>query len=291
MAAPLSSKKEVIHANRQPRAHAPRMLDVASHRVAPDTWLILNLYQVDPSTYLPVNSLVILGQEPIVVDTGAPIHTASWFSQVFSLVDPEDIRWIYLSHDDGDHMGSLHQLLELAPNATLVVNFFITERLALERALPLDRMIWLGPGDHLDAGDRRLHLLVPPIFDGPATRALYDERSAVLWAVDSFAAMTPGAVHEVGDVPADLYDETFALLNSLVSPWHQWLDPVKYAAHVAKVEGLRPRAVASAHGPVLRGTAITDAFARVRAMAGQPIVQPPGQSLLDELVADLLATD
>lgn len=268
---------------------APMVPSVAPHRVAADTWLIPNLAVTGPDTYLPVNSMVILGKEPIVVDTGAPIHTESWFRQVFSLVDPEDIRWIYLSHDDGDHTGSLHRLLELAPNARLVVNFFITERLALEKALPLERMVWLGPGDHLDAGDRRLHLVVPPIFDGPTTRALYDERSEVLWAVDSFAAMAPGAVHDFEDVPTDLYDETFRLLNSLVSPWHQWLDPTKYARHVDRVEGLQPKAVASAHGPVLRGDAITDAFRRVRAMAGQPIVEPPGQSLLDELIAEVTA--
>ncbi len=268
--------------------HTPPVPSVAPYRVATDTWLVPNLAPAGPDVFLPVNSMVILGQEPIVVDTGAPIHTDSWFSQVFSLVDPEDIRWIYLSHDDGDHTGSLHRLLELAPNATLVVNFFITERLALEKALPLDRMIWLGPGDHLDAGDRRLRLIVPPIFDGPTTRALFDERTSVLWAVDSFAAMAPGAVHDVADLPADLYDETFRQLNSLVSPWHQWLDPARYARHVADVEALRPRAVASAHGPVLTGAAIGDAFARVRAMAGQPIVEPPGQALLDELVAAIV---
>jgi flavorubredoxin len=272
-------------------ALAPTVPSVAPHRITADTFLIPNLAHVGPDTYLPVNSMVILGQEPIIVDTGAPIHTESWFSQVFSLVDPEDIRWIYLSHDDGDHMGSLHRLLELAPNARLVVNFFITERLALEKALPLERMVWLGPGDHLDAGDRRLHLVVPPIFDGPTTRALYDERSEVLWAVDSFAAMAPGAVHEFEDLPPDLYDETFRLLNSLVSPWHQWLDPTRYARHVDDLEGLQPKAVASAHGAVLRGPAITDAFARVRAMAGQPIVQPPGQALLDQLVASIVAVD
>ncbi len=64
-------------------------------------------------------------------------------------------------------------------------------------------MVWLGRGEHLDAGDRRLRLLVPPVFDGPATLALYDERTsvlwAVLWAVDSFAALAPEAVHAVAD--------------------------------------------------------------------------------------------
>jgi flavorubredoxin len=239
--------------------------------------------------FLPVNSMLIRGAEPIVVDTGAPAHREHWFEQVFSLVEPEDVRWVFLSHDDSDHMGNLHELLELCPNATLVANFFITERVALERPLDITRMRWVGPGESFDAGDRRLHLIVPPIFDGPTTRALYDEKTAVLWAVDSFAAMAPGAVHDVADVPRPLFEETFSLLNSLVSPWHQWLDPVRYRAHTDAVEGLGLLAVASAHGPVLTGSSIPDAFDRVRAMAGQPIVPPPGQPLLDELVAAALA--
>jgi flavorubredoxin len=233
--------------------------------------------------------MVLRGAEPVVVDTGAPIHRDSVLQQVFSLVEPEDVRWIYLSHDDGDHTGALHELLAACPNATLVVNFFITERLALERALPLDRMVWLGPGDALDAGDRTLRLVVPPIFDGPTTRALFDERTRVLWSVDSFAALSPGAGYEHTDIPPDLYDETFSLLNSLISPWHQWLDANRYAAHVREVSRLEPAATASAHGPILRGAAIDDAFERVVAMAGQPIVAPPGQPLLDELVATVVA--
>src|SRR3954454_24677268 len=84
-----------------------------------------------------------------------------------------------------------------------------------------------------------------------------------------------------------MYDETFRLLNSLVSPWHQWLDPVKYGAHVDAVARLDPVATASARGPVLRGAAIADAFDRVRAMAGEPIVAPPGQELLDQIGAEL----
>lgn len=262
---------------------------VAPYRIADDSWLIPNLVPAEPGTFVPVNSMVIRGEQPIVVDTGAPIHRESVLEQVFSLVDPEDIRWIYLSHDDGDHTGALHDLLERAPNATLVGNFFLTERLNLERRLPIERMVWLGPGDTLDAGDRRLHLVVPPIFDGPTTRALFDERTRVLWSVDSFAALSVGAGHERGDVPDEVYDETFRLFNSLISPWHQWLDAAKYARHVDGLARLDPIATASAHGPVLRGAAIGDAFDRVKAMAGQPIVEPPGQPVLDQLVAQLTA--
>ena len=41
---------------------------------------------------------------------------------------------------------------------------------------------------------------------------------------------------------------------------HQWLDADKYGRHVDRVASLEPVATASAHGPVLRGAAIEDAF-------------------------------
>jgi flavorubredoxin len=267
----------------------PTIPTTAPVKVAADTYLIPNLASAGPDQFVPVNSLVILGEEPIVVDTGAPVHREHWLEQVYSLVDPEDIRWVFLSHEDGDHTGSLDQVLEAAPKATLVMNFFSTERLALERPVALERMIWRDFGEHFDTADRRLHLVLPPVFDGPATRGLYDEKTGVLWAVDSFAALTTGAVHRPEDLPKDLYEESFMFFNSLISPWHQFLDPVRYNRHVDTVEALKPRAVASAHGPILVGDQIHDAFDRVRTLAGEPRIAPPGQEALDEILAAVVA--
>ena len=55
------------------------------------------------------------------------------------------------------------------------------------------------------------------------------------------------------------------------------LDPVRYNRHVDTVGALQPRVVASAHGPILVGDAIHDAFDRVRTLAGQPIIARPGK--------------
>ena len=49
--------------------------------------------------------------------------------------------------------------------------------------------------------------------------------------------------------------------------------------------------VASAHGPVLTGDAIHEAFDTARAIAGKPIIPGPGQPFLDELLAGVLATN
>jgi hypothetical protein len=62
-----------------------------------------------------------------------------------------------------------------------------------------------------------------------------------------------------------------------------------YGRHVDTIEAIAPTAIASAHGPVLRGAFIPGAFDRVRALAGQPVVPPPGQETLDAIVAQVLA--
>lgn len=196
-------------------------------RIAPETWLIPNFAPAGDGLYLPVNSMLIRGRQPVIVDTGAPLHRARWLEQVFSTVEPEDVRWIFLSHDDGDHTGGLLDVLDRCRNATLVTSFFSVERLALEKpALPLQRMRWIEPGGSFDAGDRVLQLFRPPIFDGPTTRGLFDPTSGAMWIVDTFACLTPGALDAADLAPEQL--EQMSAMNSAVSPWHAWLDRRSY---------------------------------------------------------------
>jgi flavorubredoxin len=186
----------------------------------------------------------------------------------------------------------LHDVLELCPHATVVINAFGAERLNLERPLPMERLRWIEPGGTFDAVDRRMRLILPPIFDGPTTRGVLIERTGVLGVVDSFAALTTGAVHRRDEVPDDLSDETFPLFSSLISPWHQSLDPVEYGNHIDSVAALRTGAIASAHGPILTGDQIDDAQQRIRALAGQPrLVLHQGADLDEFVTAAITSAD
>ena len=256
--------------------------------IAADTFLIPNLAPGPDGLLLPVNSMVIRGREPVIVDTGAPVHREQWLEKVFTVVEPEDVRWIFLSHDDGDHTGALFDVLERCPRATLVTNFFAVERLQLEKpALPLARMRWIEPGESLDAGDRVLKLFRPPVFDGPTSRGLFDPKSGAMWIVDTFPCFTPGPL-DADDLPQELLEQVMPALSSAISPWHAWLDRAAYLRHVDAVEALGAHTVASAHGPVLRGGRLDDAFDRLRALAGAPIIATPGQELLDSLLEPTL---
>ena len=171
------------------------------------------------------------------------------------------------------------------PQATLITNFFSVERLALEnKDVPFDRQRWLDPGESLHIGDRTLRLFKPPIYDGPTTRGVYDDSTAAMRAVDSFACFVPEGAYHFQDVPRDVVDELMPGMNSLISPWHAWLDADVYNRHVDTVESLGLLAVASAHGPILTGDAIPEAFQIVRSLAGKDVIPGPGPEVLEQLV-------
>jgi flavorubredoxin len=61
-----------------------------------------------------MNAMLIRGAEPVVVDTGTPLNRAGYLDDLFSLVDPSDVRWVFISHDDVDHYGNLHEVMARA---------------------------------------------------------------------------------------------------------------------------------------------------------------------------------
>lgn len=265
-----------------------RCLD--TERIAPDTFLVRRLFGegTNPVAVF-LNSMVITGDEPIIVDTGASVARDEWTEDVFSLVDPADVRWIYLSHDDTDHTGNLLHFLELCPSATLVTNWFSVERLAADHPLPLERMRWVNDGERFTAGGRELVAALPPTFDSPTTRGLFDTATGVYWASDSFATPVPHEVTDVGELDPDFYREGFLQMNRVLSPWHRWLDPQKYAAHLRTVAGLGATTVASAHGPALHGAQVDAALDLLSQLPDLPAAPLPGQAELDGIVQAMTA--
>jgi hypothetical protein len=255
--------------------------------VAKDTYVIHQVQQTigDP-LFVYLNSMVIRGKEPVIVDTGTPSNRTQWLEDVFSIVEPEDVRWIYLSHDDVDHSGNLDQAMEACPNAKLVCNWAMVERHSNCFNFPLERCRWIMHEQSFDVGDRTLHAIRPPVYDSPTTRGLYDPTTKLYWAVDTFATPLPEPKLGIADLDPEFW--TFGLtLFALgaVSPWLSLADPVKYGRYVDLTQNLDITTIAACHSPVLEGRFIEQGFATVRTF---PTVDPPpmpDQSVLDEIVA------
>ncbi len=260
-------------------------------QVAEDTFV---LHQVQPALGAPlfvyINSMVILGEQPMIVDTSTPANREQFLEEVFTLVDPEAVRWVYLSHDDVDHSGNLDEVMTACPNAQLVCTWAMIERHTNCFNFPLDRCRWVMDGETLDIGDRTLQLFRPPVYDSPTTRGIYDPTTRVYWGVDTFA--TPLPDHNLG--VADLDEEfwfggmtLFAL--GAVSPWISMLDPAKYGEYVDHVQNLDIQTFAACHTPVLAGEYLDTAFAWVRELPEADPPPMPDQAVLEQIVAAMTA--
>lgn len=261
-----------------------------TEQVTPDTYVIRQLAGEGVAPIVtPLNSMVITGDEPVIVDTGIALTRTAWLEHVFAVVEPEDVRWIFLSHDDSDHTGNLMQVLDLCPNATLVTNWFSVERMMGDHVLPHDRMRWVNDGEAFFAGDRELQAVLPPTFDSPTTRGLFDTKTGVYWAADSFAVPVPFEVLSIRELPPGVFRESFTAAQRMVGAWHQFLDPYRYGKHLARVAALDAHAITSCHGPTLRGDEIDSAFELLHELPYLAPIEWPTQADLDVIVKSLAA--
>jgi flavorubredoxin len=260
----------------------------APYEVAEDTFVIPTFIDKWPPSILPVHSMVIRGAEPVLIDTGCEAARDGWLESVFSVLDPEDVRWVILSHADHDHIGNVLPVLESCPGATIVSSISTDTRLVGCVSFPSERTRWVNEGESMTLADRTLQFVRPPLFDSVGTRAIFDTKSGVMWGADAFCVGVPGEVYEAGDVPAELFDMTFAMLNQGHTPWLPFVDPVRYETLLAETASLPVTAWLSAHGPVYRGDQISDVFDRTRQLAGEPSQVPIlGQNVLDAFLDTL----
>ena len=253
-------------------------------RVADETYALPMSFPIPGVGLLNIAPLVIRGKQPLLVDTGPPVFREEYLAAVFSLVEPEEVRWIFLSHDDRDHSGNLMPLLARCPNARLLTTFVGIGRMGEEWTVPPERATLLNDGESYDIGDRTITAVRPPFFDCPGTRGLWDAKTRMYYSVDAFGAPTPFPCEEVGDVPKDAYEMGFNWFNRINHPWHEFTDPAKIAGAVERIRRLEPSLIVSYHGPVARQRTdqLCDMLAAVPHMDPLPL---PTQADLEAMLA------
>ena len=250
-----------------------------------DSWTVIPGWLPLPGMdSLPVNSFILRGKEPMLVDTGLAMMGDAWMKAVESQVDLEDIRWIWLSHMDADHTGNLNRVLEKAPNAKVVTNWLGSGKMGL-LGLDTSRLHLLNPGDKLEVGGRILHPVRPPYYDAPETIGFVDATDNVFFAADSFGVILPEMVHEVAEVDATTLRDGMVTWTSIDAPWLALADEKVVGSMMAAIEKIDPSFILSGHLPLARGGAanLTE-FVRAAYGHGKTEINP--QAL--EQVADLL---
>ncbi|MCX4824032.1 MBL fold metallo-hydrolase [Streptomyces sp. NBC_01142] len=256
---------------------------MSTHKVGSDVTVLGDCIEVPGIGFLPVNAFVLHAVQPVVVDTGLGLPDRDFLNTLGSVLDPADVRWIWLTHPDRDHTGGLFDLLAAAPRARLVTTFIGAGIMSTERPLPLDRVYLLNPGQTLDVGDRTLRGFRPPLYDNPATVGFYDDRSRACFSSDCFGAPMPSAELAVGDDAGAVTDDELRdaqlLWASVDSPWVHSVDTDKFLASVQPLQAMDADVILCTHLPPATGLGPQMLATITTAPDADPFVGPDQQAL------------
>ena len=242
----------------------------APYRAAGDVHVLPSSEAAPGFGVLPVNAFLIRDHQPVLIATGLATEGDDFLSTLWSLVEPDQLSWVFLTHDDRDHAGNLLQVLEAAPQARLVMNFVALAKLSEEWSLPLDRVTVVNPGERFATGARELVVLRPPVYDSPGTVGLYDADADVAFTADAFGTYLPELVHDLSEVSESDLHSGFADFNRLNHPWVALVDQPRFEGALAELLGTDPGLLLSSHGVLAHGRTETLVQEMVRISTMEP---------------------
>ncbi len=260
---------------------------VTSYKAAPDIEVLTSNFPIPGYGLVPINAFVIKGSEPVLVDTGAVFESEDFMPALRSVIDPADLKWIWLTHTDFDHIGSLHQLLAENPQLRVITTFLGVGTRSLSAPLPMDRVNFVNPGERITVGDRTLSAVRPPAFDNPSTTGFYDDKSGAFFSSDCFGALLEAPPQDAADLSDKDLREGQVFWATLDSPWLHKVDSGTFAKELDGIRKMEPKMILSSHLPAARG----DMTERLLAsLAAAPKAQPfvgPDQAALEQMLKEM----
>ena len=240
---------------------------------------------------LPVNAYLLMAEEPVLIDSGIGVDREDFAAALTSIMDPRDLKWIWLTHDDADHTGSIQQVMEMAPNAKLVTNAFSALRMSTWWPVPMDRVHAIRFGDEIHVGDRTLTAVAPPLYDSPLSVGVFDQSTGSLFSVDAFGAILPEPTTDAGEVPPDVLAGGMLGWALSDSPWVHIADRALFSDVLDRVRKLKPNRIFSSHLPAASGSSLDD-FVQVleKVPDAEPFV-PPNYEEFGHLIEAMSAVE
>jgi flavorubredoxin len=258
-----------------------------TYKGAPDVDVVTSTATVAGFGNLAINAFVIHADQPVLVDTGAVRESDDFMAALRLVIDPADLRWIWLTHTDFDHIGSLHRLLEENDQVRVITSFLGVGIMSLAAPLPMDRVYLVNPGQSVDVGDRTLTAVRPPAFDNPITTGLRDERSGILFSSDCFGALLDEVPERAEDVSDDALRQGQVFWATVDSSWLHHVDRAVFASELDRIRALEPTMVLSSHLPAAQGSSLERMLGALAEVPGAPAFVGPDQAALEQMLAGL----
>ncbi len=193
------------------------------------------------------NSYLIQADKVALVDSSHEKFRQLYLDLLTGLIDPARIDYLIVSHTEPDHSGLVKDILQLAPNITVVATKVALQFLDNFVHQPFER-IQVKSGDRLDLGQgHNLEFVSAPNLHWPDTMLTYDPATQILFTCDVFW------MHYCSDA---LFDENLGKIEPDYRFYYDCLmgpNSRSVLAAMKRMDGLGEiTTVANGHGPLLR---------------------------------------
>jgi flavorubredoxin/flavin reductase (DIM6/NTAB) family NADH-FMN oxidoreductase RutF len=132
------------------------------------------------------NSFLIRGEQTALVDTSHEKFRQLYFDTLTGLIKPTEIDYLIISHTEPDHSGLVKDLLQMAPEITVVGSKVAIQFLEDLVHQPFKRRI-IKNGDRLDLGNgHEFEFVIAPNLHWPDTIFSFDHKTKTLFTCDAF---------------------------------------------------------------------------------------------------------
>jgi flavorubredoxin len=262
---------------------------ISTYHAAPEIDVLTSIFPIPGFGFVPINAFVLHGSEPVLIDTGVVVEREEFMNALRSVIDPRDLKWIWLTHPDFDHIGSLSPLLDANPDIRVITTFLGVGIMSLFAPLPMDRVHLVNPGQNITVGERTLTAWKPPAFDNPSTTGFLDNTSGALFSSDCFGALLAAVPPSAADLSSEELRQGQVFWATVDSPWLHNVDRAGFAATLDRVRTAEPTMILSSHLPVAPGTMIDQLIESLEAVPTATPFLGPDQAALEVMLAQMTA--
>ena len=230
-------------------------LTVAVEEIAPQTTTIRSLdwdrsrFDIEfglqnGTTY---NSFIIRGEKTALVDTSHAKFRQQYLDTLQQQIDLKDLDYLIISHTEPDHSGLVKDILELAPDITVVGAKVALQFLDNLVHAPYNREV-VKSGSTLDLGNGHLlEFVSAPNLHWPDTIFTYDQGTQTLFTCDAFG------MHYCSD---KTYDQNLADIEADYRFYYECLMAPNARSVLSAIKRMdklgEVKTIATGHGPILR---------------------------------------
>ncbi|MDB9373864.1 diflavin flavoprotein [Nodularia sphaerocarpa] len=192
------------------------------------------------------NSFLIAGEKTALVDTSHRKFEELYLEIVAGLIDRNKIDYLIISHTEPDHSGLVKDILQLAPEITVVGSKVAIQFLENMVHQPFKSLV-VKSGERLELGNgHNLEFISAPNLHWPDTILTYDHKTGILYTCDVFG------MHYCDD---HTYDENFSTIEDDFKYYYDCLmgpNARSVLAALKRIANLEIKTVATGHGPLLQ---------------------------------------